>query len=293
MYEVVVEVLDAHGPLVATLLALANAKTAFSGKISAIRSAHMVQLMSTKGKTMSKKGRKELLTDMAYTVASAVQAYASVEEDDDLYELVKFGRWEILQTEDEELAQVCQLIHDTANGVVADLADYGVTPAMLTELQDGITGWASQSQLPRLALSQRKVATENMKLYFDQADDILTKQMDNLMEQFKGSQPDFYNTYHAARKIVHSPTTSMTVDLEGNVFDTVSGAVIVGATVADTEAEVSTVTDESGNFVLEGVPKGERVLTVSAEGYGVLNIEVDTSEGTDGFSFGLEPEVEE
>ncbi|MCI0537605.1 MAG: hypothetical protein L0Z50_20515 [Verrucomicrobiales bacterium] len=40
---------------------------------------------------------------------------------------------------------------------------------------------------------------------FAQADELLTKRLDGLAVQFKDAQPDFYNTYRIARRIVSNP----------------------------------------------------------------------------------------
>ncbi len=219
MMEASIEVLDGNSTLVATVPALVAAKSALVAKTIAIRKANLTQQKTTKGKTTDKGTRKYTLADKAYSTAAAVQAYASVTDNNDLYELVNFSRWKLRQTDDEEIQQVCQLIHDQANAVIASLADYGIDAADLLELQGLINDWSTKSQAPRVAISERKAATASIPTLFKQADSILTKQIDKLMENFITSEPEFYATYHNARRIVnagHGPGSG-TIQLTGDI----------------------------------------------------------------------------
>ena len=204
MMEASIEVLDGHSAQVATVPALVAAKSALVAKTLGIRNANQTQQKTTKGKTKDKEARKFTLADTAYSTAAAVQAYAAVTDNNDLFELVNFSRWKLRKTDDEEIQQVCQLIHNQAASVIASLADYGIDAADLLELQDLIDEWSAKSQVPRVAISERKAATASIPTLFKQADSILTKQMDKLMENFLTSDPDFYATYHNARRIVNA-----------------------------------------------------------------------------------------
>jgi hypothetical protein len=58
MGEATLEVLDMHGALVGAVPAVVSVKTALVNKTLEIRSANMIQLTTTKGKTTSKAQRK-------------------------------------------------------------------------------------------------------------------------------------------------------------------------------------------------------------------------------------------
>ena len=204
MMEASIEVLDGHSTQVATVPALVAAKSALVAKTLAIRKDNLTQQKTTKGKTTDKGIRKFALADTAYSTAAAVQAYAAEINNNDLYELVNFSRWNLRQTDDEEIQQVCQLIHNEANGVLASLADYGIDATDLSDLQDLIDDWGSKSQMPRVAISEKKTATASIPTLFKEADAILTKRVDKLMENFITSEPEFYATYHNARRIVNA-----------------------------------------------------------------------------------------
>lgn len=296
MYEATIEVLDNNTALVATIPALVTAKSDLVNIIMQIRAANLVQQMSTKGKTMDKADRKNELADTAYAVAGAVQAYATETDNNDLYMLVNFSRTRLRSADDEEIQQLCQLIHDEANTVVASLADYGVDAAKLTELQGLIDAWSSQSQAPRVAISERAAATANLPSFFSAADEVLKKRMDKLMEQFYVSERTFYDTYKSARKIVNAgktgggdnPMPTDAVQVSGNVRNGDTDMPIAGATVQfispdGTEPLVAT-TNDNGEYLLEAtdLPQGVSVfgtMEVSAPGYGLVSEPIELMAG--------------
>lgn len=71
---------------------------------------------------------------------------------------------------------LAQQIHEAASGVVAQLADYGVT-----------------------------AATQELEPTFDEIDALLHDEIDTLLLGFKASDPAFYRDYHAARIIIDRP----------------------------------------------------------------------------------------
>lgn len=296
MYEATIEVMDNNATLVATIPALVTAKSDLVNIIMQIRAANLIQQMTTKGKTMDKADRKELLADTAYAVAGSVQAYAAENNNNDLYMLVNFSRTRLRSADDEEIQQLCQLIHDEANTVVASLLDYGVDGIKLGELQLLIDGWSSQSQAPRVAISERAAATANLPGYFSAADEVLKKRMDKLMEQFYVSERTFYDTYKTARKIVNAgktgggdnPLPTDAVMITGNVKDGDTDMPISGATVQfinpDGTAPLVATTNDNGEYVIEAtdVPQGVSVfgtMEVSAPNYGLVSEPIEVMAG--------------
>ena len=100
------------------------------------------------------------------------------------------------------VAQHCQGIHDEANAVVASLADYGVTAAVLTSFQTAIDTYVRAISAPRNAITERKTATTELKLLLTETNQSLMLRLDSLVEQYREPQPAFYMDYHNARIIV-------------------------------------------------------------------------------------------
>ena len=88
---------------------------------------------------------------------------------------------------------------------MADLADYDVSAATLTDFQSKITAYGGVNGKPRSARSNSRAAGELLKTEFAAVDRLLDKQLDGLMAKFKSSNPPFYAAYVAARDVVNHP----------------------------------------------------------------------------------------
>lgn len=292
MYETVIETLDIFTVQVATIPALATAKSDLVNKTLEIRNLNTIQEMSTKGKTEDKAQRKLNLADQAYAVAASVQAYATVIENNDLYQLVNFTRSTLRTSDDEIIQQRCQLIHDQANAIIVDLADYGVLPATLTTLQGLIDAWSTNSQAPRTAIATRAAATEEIPTEFSEADTILKKRMDKLMANFYVTERNFYDTYFKARKIVdagHGPSKSTTI--KGSVLNDTDHQPIQGASISISDTDLTAITDELGEFIIDKAPIGTQQFVINADGFDQLIQEEEITSSTPELIFQLIPTV--
>jgi hypothetical protein len=192
---------------------------------------------------------------------------------------VNFGRGEILHMEDEQIQQACTIILNAGLAHVANLGDYGVTAVKLTNFETLIANWHVESQLPRVAIAARKVATKAIPVLLRQMDVILKDQLDKLMVLFKDSEPTFYNTYVEARKVVDSGHGAKGPRLSGTVTGH-NGALLLDALVRATYLDkvVEARTDAYGAFSmrLPGVVANTEVtVTASKLGY-VTDVRVQT-----------------
>ncbi|HLT48062.1 MAG TPA: hypothetical protein VK002_12585, partial [Rubricoccaceae bacterium] len=104
------------------------------------------------------------------------------------------------QTRDQDARALAVLVHEKATAHAADLADYGVEPADLADLDTRIQAFADAIGAPRHAIAERKLQTEALDSLFDQMDQLLTQRLDRIVEQFKGTP--FYSEYRTARTLV-------------------------------------------------------------------------------------------
>lgn len=277
MYNVVLKVLDKNSAQVGSVAALATGKSNFASAVQSVRKTNLIQEKTTKGKTEDKQDMKEALSDEAYTLAAAVQAYAATINDNNLYELVHYSRSTLLGMEDERLPQVCTLILTTANEHATALVDFGVDAAQLTDFDTAIVEWDTESTEPRTAISERVAATGELPVLFAAADEILKKQLDKLMEKFRKLDPPFYNTYKSARKIVNAGHGQLTATVTGKVVNAATSLGIAGASVEDADVGLLVLTDADGNFEMKKVPLGEAVFTVMAVGFEPASLTVDVT----------------
>lgn len=102
--------------------------------------------------------------------------------------------------------QLAQMVHDTLAPIVAQLADHGVTPAVLEAFQQQIDEAAAALPAPRDARVQRRAATEELREALRRVNSVLENHFDPLLLPLKRTHPEFYRRYRAARMIVNYPT---------------------------------------------------------------------------------------
>ena len=201
MYRAVETLMDNNAAKTGPIAALATAITNFKNLIGEIETAEQEKQTATTGKTASKGEAEALLISEAVTIAAALKALGSVTNDKELLEAGSETKSSLYGTRDTDLLTKTQLIHDFANTNAVALADYGITPAMITSLQTRITEFNSALGTREESMALRVAAGAEVEGFFKDADNILTNQMDTIMEVFRESDTQFYNEYKNARVI--------------------------------------------------------------------------------------------
>lgn len=103
---------------------------------------------------------------------------------------------------------------DRCKGILADAAvlsdesdDFGVTTAKLKNVKDLLAEFEELKPQPRAGAAIGKSATRRIETSLGRASDLLRSQLDRLMVQFKKTEPDFFNSYQAGRRIVRQSAT--------------------------------------------------------------------------------------
>ena len=201
MYRAVETLMDNNAAKTGPIAALATAITNFKNLIGEIETAEQEKQTATTGKTASKGEAEAVLISEAVTIAAALKALGSVLNDKELLEAGSETKSSLYGTRDTDLITKAQLIHDFANTNAVALADYGITPAMITSLQTRITEFNSALGTREESMALRVAAGAEVEGFFKDADNILTNQMDTIMEVFRESDTQFYNEYKNARVI--------------------------------------------------------------------------------------------
>jgi len=201
MYLAVESVVNTNNPVWSGVPAFASAVGAFALKLEGIVGVVERQETAITGVRSDKLNAQNLMIETALTVSGSVFAYASTVNNQTLKEAVSYTESSLKYVRDTISAERCTVIHSQASAVVADLGDYGVTPAVLAELDDRITAFIELIAAPRVAITSRKGATSVLVELIKEMDLILKEQLDMLMPQFKVSDPVFYTHYFDSRLI--------------------------------------------------------------------------------------------
>lgn len=202
MYIAVQKTCNANNTVWSGLPAFVTAFGEFETTLADIDTQRTIQEGKITGIAENKSKEEEEMRQVTIEMASAVFAYASKINDNELKEKVNYTPSDLRNSRDTILKDICQTIHDEAANVIADLADYGKTPADLTNLQKEIDDFVAILAKPRTAIGTRATATSKLIELFQQGDDLLKNQLDKLMVNFQTSEPKFFSQYQSSRIII-------------------------------------------------------------------------------------------
>lgn len=199
MYTAVETVLDAHPDALDGLSAAQAAATDFRTHLADLRTTAQAQEQYAPAGGI-KADLRIALTDAATPVAQATATWARLTGDPLLAEQIDFTRSDFLYGREQDSLERAQLVRDAATTHAVDLTPYGVTPALLADLDAAVTAFADALGEPRHAIAERSAHTEQLDTHFDAIDGILDDRLDPLVEILRGTP--FYTEYHTARRIV-------------------------------------------------------------------------------------------
>lgn len=248
MYNVVVSVMDDNTAKVATVPALVTVAANFKTTAEAISNTAEQQATITTGVTPDKNATRESLRNTTVNIAGILYAYAVSVNNIILQGKSKITYSALRDLKDDELGERAQSIHDEANAVIASLPPFGITAAVLASYQTLIDTYEAKSPAPRAAQSQQVALTTQLKDLFKQADSTLKNSMDKLMLNFKTTDPQFFNTYTAAREIIDAG--SSTTKAIGTVTTTPGNATVDGAVITVQDQPYTATSNASGAYEL-------------------------------------------
>jgi hypothetical protein len=241
-------------------------------KIPLIEQNRDAQTLETTGITTDKTAKRDSMTEKTLFMINRLQSYANVVNNPELLESVKYSASDLKKSRDTDVIGICNTVLAKANANAAAIVTYGVTAAMITELQTAITAYSATLAKPKAAKSQTKTATENLTKLFKEADELLTKRLDLDIELFKVSKPDFYSQYKTARIII--PTGGGSTSVLGSVIVSGSGEPLKGVSfsfVAETNGMMKAAATETAKpIVKKSADKGKFRATLPENTYRVL-----------------------
>jgi hypothetical protein len=279
MYLATRDFMTANSTIMTTLPNFAANQTAFQGAITQIQASSTLQVFDKTGIAANKGGAKKTLIGLAVDTARKVTAYAKLNNNQTLLAEVNYSESELKRFPDTTLRDAAQGIYDRAQSNLAALATYGITAASQTALQNAITAYNTEVPKPRLGITERKQATMLLASLFKTADGALDN-IDVTVEIVRNTQPNFYNGYKTARKIVVTGAGSLAVKCV--VTEVATGNPLPVATVKfvlEGALVLTKKTAAKGGFVVKTLAAGTYVVTASKPGYKEEVLQLYLSEG--------------
>lgn len=217
------------------------------------------------GVTLSKQAQKLALIDMTLVFSGIIAACASESKNHEVAKAMDFTRTELDDLPSEKLAPVCRQVLTMAMEWREKLAGFNIAESSFTTYEAMITGYDSLASAPRKAISIRKSLGETLTELFKDADTLVEKQLDKVMESFRQEQNQFYREYHNTRTIINQGARS--TQISGLVIDSVSKAPLKNVLVSVKGTAFLTNTKKDGRFILKVPETGVVSVQVEMAGF--------------------------
>lgn len=276
MFKTVDIATENHATVIDAILPLKSARTELKQIIVNLGNAVQKQSTNISGYTEEKKQRRQKMTDQTFVVGQLVSAFAIAKNMTALDAEVNYSITTLNRMSDDEVGEICNKVYLKAKEHLADLADYGITTAVLNELKELIDNYNSKTQLNKVTLEQKSEQTKIIAQLIKDGKALLTNSFDKLMLILRNTNPEAYNAYVAARNSMpkrHAKKSNGEVIeeeagiLTGLVSDKADGMPIAGATVKLSGTDYKTETDSDGEYLFDSLPAGTYTVEISILDY--------------------------
>ena len=276
MFKTVDIATENHATVIDAILPLKSARTELKQIIVNLGNAVQKQSTNISGYTEEKKQRRQKMTDQTFVVGQLVSAFAIAKNMTALDGDVNYSITTLNRMSDDEVGEICNKVYLKAKEHLADLADYGITTAVLNELKELIDNYNSKTQLNKVTLEQKSEQTKIIAQLIKDGKALLTNSFDKLMLILRNTNPEAYNAYVAARNSMpkrHAKKSNGEVIeeeagiLTGMVSDKADGMPIAGATVKLSGTDYKTETDSDGEYLFDSLPAGTYTVEISILDY--------------------------
>ena len=281
MFKTVDIATENHATVIDAILPLKSARTELKQIIVNLGNAVQKQSTNISGYTEEKKQRRQKMTDQTFVVGQLVSAFAIAKNLKALDAEVNYPASTLNRMQDDEVGEICNKVYLKAKEHLADLADYGITTAVLNELKELIDNYNSKTQLNKVTLEQKSEQTKIIAQLIKEGKALLTNSFDKLMLILRNTNPEAYNTYVAARNSMpkrHAKKSNGEVIeeeagiLTGLVSDKADGMPIAGATVKLNGTDYKTETDSDGEYLFDSLPAGTYTVEISILDYQIAKL---------------------
>lgn len=202
-----------HRALWSSLPAFLELHDRFVAQVALIEATALIQSGDRTGITKAKNEARESLEASTLKLAGALTAYAFLINDEPLRAKASFPPSTLERLPDAEVDDRAIELVTTARALLTNppatgkpqLADFGINPATLDELDTRIETYNLLLGTPRAARGERTAATQNLQQALEDLDELLNYGLDTLIRQFNGTTLE--KEYTSARALIDPAST--------------------------------------------------------------------------------------
>jgi hypothetical protein len=174
----------------------------FETQKAAIDTVRKKSAAKSNGVTSLKDQTNKRLVKQIYPVITALMAYFTKQKDTVMLHKVKITKSELSKMRDNAFILFAKEIQELAHANQRSLTDYHITPIQIDELDQLITDFEAVSSSPRISIGEGKVARLELSEMFKTTNNLLSEEIDMMMEPYEKTDYEFYKEYMNARKVV-------------------------------------------------------------------------------------------
>ena len=255
-----------YNTIVLTIPNLIGLLTNLQTLINQIQTVSVSQISNKTGVRVNKEELRNNVVVIGGDVVRRLSAYATISNNDSLFQEIRISDGELLRLSDEALKDTIQLIYDRGLSNITTASAYGITAPLLTSLQGALNAFNVSIPKPRLTIAERRQATIQMAKLFDDVDALLIK-IDILVDIVKLTQSSFHSGFKFVRVLIDRGGRKRMLTMF--VVDSMNGTPIKGVTckfTLDTH-EIVKKSSVKGGFFIKSIPEGVYKLIATKSGY--------------------------
>ena len=255
-----------YNAIVLTIPNLNGLLTNLQTLINQIQSVSVSQISNKTGVKENKEELRNNVVVIGGDVARRLSAYATIANNDILFQEVHVSDAELLKLTDERLRDTIQLIYDRGMANMTTASAYGINSFLLSSLLSALNAYNVAMPKPRLSITEKRQATILMAKLFDDVDALLMK-IDILVDIVKLTQTSFHSGFKSARVLIDRGGRKRMLTMF--VIDLLDGTPIKGVTCKFTleTHEIVKKSSVKGGFFIKSMPEGVYKLRANKSGY--------------------------
>jgi hypothetical protein len=271
-YSALEDLFDANPTITAGLHNFSTVYTPFKATVATIRGLQQQQIGATSTDATKKKidARRSVIFQ-AETLLIALKAHFIMADDHSHDAIIGLGVARLKGSADTNFVSDCRNILALATTVAADLVNYNIDAAFLTNYAASITVFEAIIPKPRMTLVDRAAFTAALETNFETAKTLLDK-ISALVDVLKYSNPTFYQRFLGAKKVTNLNTRLTAFRMSIKSTD---GVAQTGCTVQflrqATGETIIYKTNKSGTLVRQNMVDGVYEITITKNDYAPLS----------------------
>ena len=234
-----------------------------------IQTHHIIQLRGSSDETLILKEDRELLEKSVFKAKNGIIAYSNSTKDRTYFKNISLSDSDIKALGENDFLDFSTMLHGAVVELGAKLIPFLVLAADVLLFKSRLDIYSGDLGGKRNRVTSVVAATQSIENEISAAKELLHKELDPIIENYKETERDFYNEYKSSRKIIHfgihHRKPEATINL--NVATGVNKTPVYLASVLILETGEVTQTDSAGMVIIQFAKAGIFTLKITKPGY--------------------------